>query len=284
MTPPPLKPMREAISDFARTFVRRVIDMEGVDRAIVLAAQAFTALFPLLIVYGSFQSGSGGAETAQQLIDRFDLDQSSAETVRTLFEAGPEDTQFQLIGVLFVFLSALSFTRAAQRLYERAWQLPRVGLWGTGWGILWLAAMLVWLSAQPVLSGDLDGPLAVTASLVSGCLVWLGTPYLLLGRRIAWRRLVPGAILTAVAMSAVGVGSAVAMPRILTQGAEEFGTIGVAFALISWLTAIAFALMTAAAAGAVLTEEIDAVRERRQSADVGSAAAASRETPSDGGA
>ena len=276
--------MREAIPDFARTFVRRVIDMEGVDRAIVLAAQAFTALFPLLIVYGSLQAGSGGSETARKLIERFDLDESSAETVRTLFESGAEDTQFQLIGVLLVFFSALAFTRAAQRLYERAWQLPRAGLRGSGWGIIWLVAMLGWLSVQPVLSGDLDGPLAVTASLASGCLVWLATPYLLLGRRIGWKRLAPGAILTAIAMTAVGVGSAIAMPRVLTEGAEEFGTIGVAFALISWLTVLAFALMVAAAGGAVLAEEISAVRERRQAADAGSAAAASRETPSDGGA
>ena len=269
--------MREAISDFVRLYIRRVLDMEGVDRAIVLAAQAFTALFPLMIVYGSLVSGSGGDETAQKLIERFDLDESSAETVRTLFAAGPEDVQFQLIGALLVFLSALSFTRAAQRLYERAWQLPRVGVWGTGWGVVWLVALLGWLSVQPLLSGDLDGPLAVIASLASGCVVWLATPYLLLGRRVSWKRLAPGAVLTAVFMTVVGIGSAIAMPRVLSEGAEEFGTIGVAFALISWLTVIGFALMAAAAGGAVLAEEISATRERQ-------AEGASRETPSDGGA
>ena len=274
--------MLKVIPDFARTFVRRVLDMEGVDRAIVLAAQAFTALFPLLIVYGSFVSNTGENQTAQRLIERFDLDESSAATVRSLFEAGPEDAQFQILGVLLVFLSALSFTRAAQRLYERAWELPRSGLRGTGWGVIWLVALLLWLSVQPIVSGDLDGPLAVIASLASGCLVWLVTPYLLLGRRISGRRLVPGAVLTAVAMTVVGVGSAIAMPRVLSDAAQEFGTIGVAFGLISWLTVVAFALMGAAAGGAVLAEEISAWRERQ--AQGGEAPGATRrETPSDGG-
>ena len=248
--------MREAVSDFVRSYVRRIIEMEGVDRAIVLAAQAFTALFPLMIVYGSFVSDSGGAATAQRLIDRFDLDESSGETVTALFAAGNEEVNFRLLGALLVFLSALSFTRAAQRMYERAWGLPRVGLYGTGWGVAWLVGLLFWLSVQPIVSGDLDGPIAVAASLLSGCVVWLATPYLLLGRRIAWRRLVPGAVMTAVAMSVVGLGSAIAMPRVLSQGAEEFGTIGVAFGLVSWLTVLAFALMATAAGGAVLAEEI----------------------------
>jgi membrane protein len=252
--------MPEVVPDVVRSFVRRILEMEGVDRAIVLAAQAFTALFPLLIVYGSLVSDSGGAETARRLSDRFNLDESSTETVNSLFDAGHGDVQFRVLGALLVFLSALSFTRAAQRLYERAWGLPRVGLAGTGWGVAWLAALLCWLSVQPLLGGELDGPLSVVASLASGCLVWLATPYLLLGRRIGWGSLVPGAVLTAVAMTVVGLGSAIAMPRVLSQGAEEFGTIGVAFALVSWLTVLAFTLMATAAAGAVVAEEI---RDRR---------------------
>ena len=90
-------------------------------------------------------------------------------------------------------ISALSFTRAMQRLYVRAWRLPKLGVRGNVWGLAWLAAFVVWTSLQPVLIELFDGVVAfvVAEALATG--LWLMTPWVLVGGRLPWRRLLPQA-------------------------------------------------------------------------------------------
>lgn len=130
------------------------------------------------------------------------------------------------------------------------------------WALVWLFSLIVWLALQPVITGLFDGVLAVIVSLALGTGLWLATPYLLLERRIRWVQLVPTAVITAIGLNLFGVGSAIVMPRVLGSTAEEFGAIGVAFALISWTTAIGFMLMATATAGAVVSQSTAEFRER----------------------
>ena len=44
------------------------------------------------------------------------------------------------------------------------------------------------------------------------------------------------------------------MPKAISDSADQFGTIGIAIALVSWLVVIGFALTLSAAIGAVLGE------------------------------
>ena len=66
-----------------------------------------------------------------------------------------------------------------------------------------------------------DGVLAFAVSLASATGLWLATPYLLLERRIQWRRLIPTGLITAVALNLFGVGSALVMPHALGSAANE---------------------------------------------------------------
>jgi membrane protein len=238
-----------------RAWVERVVEMEGVDRAVVLGAQAFAALFPLLIVYSAVLDRGGSTAFVERLIERLDLSGSAADSLRQAF--APEEaveSSVTAFSVLILVVSALTFTRAMQRMYERAWRLEPRGLRSTGWGLVWLAGLAVYGSLRQAIDGALAGPADVIGSIALGTALWLVTPFILLARREAFRALLPGAVLTAASMTTFSVVTVVAAPRSFTTSASAYGLIGVAFAMVGWLIAAAIVVMLAAALGAVIAE------------------------------
>ena len=133
------------------------MELEGFDRAMALAGQAFAALLPLLIIVGA-ASPAGGKELTDGLVDRFDLHGEAAATLEAAV-AQPAAVQdsITLLSGLILIISALSFTRALQRLYVRAWRLPPMGMHGNVWGLLWLGAFSVFWSLQPIVLGVFEG-------------------------------------------------------------------------------------------------------------------------------
>jgi membrane protein len=242
------------VFDIGRRALARFVELEGFDRAMALAGQAFAALLPLLIVIGS-ASPDDGRDVAAVLIEEFRLTGSAAEAVRGALARPPgPDNSTSIAGALLLAISALSFTRAMQRLYVRAWRLPSLGLRGNVWGFSWLAAFLLWSSLQPLITGLFDGVLAFVVSEALATLLWLVTPWLLVGRRLPWRLLVPQAVLTAVGLLALSVSAAIYAPRAVSTAAHDFGVIGVAFSLLTLLFLVTFVLVAAAAIGATLAE------------------------------
>jgi membrane protein len=243
-----MRPMERTVRmllDFGRQSLARFVELEGFDRSMALAGQAFAALLPLLIVFGTVAQGSTD-EVADDLIERFDVSGSAADTLRDAV-AQPPESGVSVIGVLLLVISALSFTRALQRLYLRAWRLERLGVRGNLWGLLWLAAFIAYWSLQPAIVALADGVVGFALSLALSTLLWLWTPWLLVAGRITWRRLLPQAFLSA-------VGPAVYFPRAVASTSAEFGILGVAFALLSLLFAVAFVLVVTAALGATLAD------------------------------
>jgi membrane protein len=239
-----------------RAWLERLVSVQFVDRAVSLAALAFTAVIPLFIVYDAVAPTIDGRDFAADLIHRFKLKGSAAESLRQAL-ASPEEVRssFSVLGVVLVVVSALSFARALQRLYELAFRLPALGgLRGTPATLLWLATIPVFLIARQVIDALFDGTVAIVANLALAATLWTVTPFLLLGRRLAWRPLLPTGVITALAMSVASVGTVIWMPRTVAESAARYGLIGVAFALLSWLVAIGFVLVGSAAAGAVVAE------------------------------
>lgn len=241
----------------ARACLERLVEIQFVERSVALGSLAFTAIVPLLVIAAAFLPGTDGLANA--LIDRFELRGATAELVRAVF-AQPDAVRQSVswLGLLLLLVAALSFTRALQRVYERAWRLEARGLAGTRAGLTWLAALVVWVtvfaSARQWLL-DRSGPIGSLVVLLAGdAALWLWSPWILLARRVHWRALVPGALLTAVAMTVVSVGSVIYMPAAITRSATHYGPIGIAIALVSWLVGIGFALTVCAAVGAVLGE------------------------------
>jgi len=219
-----------------------------------LAGQSFAALMPLLIVLGA-ASPAGGEDVVETFIDRLDLSGEAADALREAV-AEPADVtdSINVAGGLLLVISALSFTRALQRLYVLAWRLPPLGMRGNKWGLVWLAAFAVFWSLQPGVVALFDGGYEVAATITLSCALWLFTPWILVGKSIPWRRLMPQAVLTSVGLTTLSAASALYLPRAVASAAGQFGFIGVAFALLSWLFVACFVLVAAAALGATLAE------------------------------
>jgi len=248
-----MKNLIEKVLEFGKACLETFARLEGVDRALALAAQAFSALFPVLILIAAIEPSGKSKDLGDTLIDQFGLTGEGADAVKHAF-AAPEavKSSVTIISILFVTFSALAFARALQRLYEKAWNLQPRGIRSTGWGLGWLVIFsLYWAIITAI--GDHD---RVVIGLILAFALWLVTPYLLLERRIPWRTLVPQAMLTAVGIVGVGIWSSVYMSRAVSTSAEQFGVVGVSFALLTWLVALAFAIVISAAVGTVIHAEL----------------------------
>lgn len=248
------------IIELIRACVDRIVTIQFVDRSVALGSLAFTALVPLLVIVGAYMPGADGI--ADTLIDRFELSGSTADLVRQVF-AQPESSRetISVIGVLLLFGSALSFTRALQRLYELAWRLPARGWFGTVAGLKWLGVIVIWAtvfaSARTWLLDHTGPVISLVIALGSGAALWLVTPFILLAGRVEWHRLIPTALLTSIGMTGLSIASLVYMPGAISDSADRYGSIGIAIALVSWLVGIGFVLVCCAALGAVLGGETD---------------------------
>lgn len=231
-----------------KAVVDRLVGFEVVDRSLVIGAQAFSALIPVLIVIASLGARDGNS-MGDSIVARFDLEGDGAVAVQRAFASPAEGDTVTVLGILVVVVSALSFTRALQRLYERSWGQEKRGVRATSWGLGWLALFALYWSLFPLVSDELRGPVRWIVSLAGTFGFWLATPYVLLARRVPWRRLLLQAALTAVGMTVLTAGAAIYAPRAVTQSAEQFGAIGVAFSLLSLLWAGGFVVVVAAAIG-----------------------------------
>jgi membrane protein len=242
-------------AEATRAVLDRLVEIQWVDRSIALGSLAFTALVPLLVISAAYMPGAEGL--ADELIDRFHLHGSTADLVRQAF-AQPDDVKQSLswLGLALLIGSALSFTRALQRVYERSWRLPARGWRGTKAGLKWIGGIVVWLTVFATARDwllDQTGPLGTLIVLLVGdALLWLWSPWVLLAQRVHWHQLVPTALLMAVAMTGFSIGSVVYMPEAIGSSGEQYGSIGIAIALVSWLVGAGFAMTTCAAVGAVI--------------------------------
>jgi membrane protein len=233
--------------EFGHWLVDPLLRLNLIDRSLALGAQAFSALIPLMIVLESAQRGNDSM--ASDLIERFGLSGDAADVVRDTFTATEGQDTVTAFSVVLLVVSVLSFTRRLQRLYEETWGFETRGLRGTAAGLLWLACFAAYVSLHPALDELVPRRGGMLLSLAGAFAVGLFTPYLLLGRRLRWRRLVLQAALTAGGLAGLGIWSAVYMPRAIESSASAYGSIGVAFAMLTWLWGLGMVLVAAAVYG-----------------------------------
>jgi membrane protein len=250
-------------------FVLRVLSrfqkIAGFDRAIALASSALTAMIPLAIVTSSVASNHGGKGTAQRIIDRYDLTGGGAEAVKDVF-APPTgaSTSLGVLGVFFLLVAVLSFTRAVQRLFEQTWELSPLSVRNSANGLLWMAGLAVYLIVVGVLHSELGhGRLELSAALLSApiaavFLVWTGR--VLSAQRINRADLIPFGVLGGVLLSVYSVGATVYVPRMFNTYATRYGVIGAVFAMISALFCVMVVVAGTAAAGREVSDELERIR------------------------
>ena len=236
--------------------VRRFLTMNGIDRSLVLASQAFTALIPLLILVSTLLPAGSTHVVSQMIVRKFGLSGDSATAVRRLFET-PEvaTSSLSVFSALLLVFSGISYTRRLQATYLAAWDRPKPGRRGALSAALGLFALLAEVLALYTIQGlfvhlPFAWLLAVPLSAATGLLLWTSIPYLLMDRQVHWRRLLVGAGVTAIATALYGVATTVYMPSLVARYTSEFGLFGITIAIVGWLLAISVVLVASASIGA----------------------------------
>ena len=237
--------------------LRRFVALQGLDRAVVLSSQTFTALIPLLLLVSAWAPAGRRDVVANAIIRRFELGGESADAVNQLF-AHPGDGTTGVFSVFLLLFSGISLARRLQRMYRQAWgvEVPS-GVGGAVSAVLGLAVLVLGIvliyTARTLVGSALVTPVAV----VTGFLVWVSVPWLLMDRRIAWRRLIPAGALTAACTSIYGVASTIYMPPLFDSYSRRYGLFGVTLALIGWLLCIALIIVASTTVGAELDRTDD---------------------------
>lgn len=238
--------------------VRLFVDIDGRDRILMLAGQAFIAVIPLLIVVATVSGTGGSSAVGSYLVRRFALDGSAEESVRILFDRPPEATGgITLFSLVVLVWTSNSFARSLQRTFASAWGLPRSGMRGTVLRTVGLVVLLVVLFGTSWLGNALEeGPVVGGVVVLVQLLIlvggWALASHLMLARRVPARRLLPGAVASAVVQLVVGWGTAIWLPGLVTRNADNYGVIGAALALVSWLILVAATIVASAVLGRVL--------------------------------
>jgi membrane protein len=238
----------------AGRFVEALVEMRVVDRSLALASKLFIAILPMSILSTAIISGRAFSD---QLVDRFGLTGRGAQAARELF-AAPSEVQAGVgfLGILILTSSIVSFARALERVYLDCWQLAPLTRSAVRWRLIWLTGFFAVLAALSLLHDAFDGtpaePVTWALAAVTGSVFFLWTPYVLLGRRVSHRRLLPTALATGAAMLLLGVGSTLIMPALTSRNTGRYGLIGFTFSLVSWLFTAAVLIISAAILGALL--------------------------------
>jgi membrane protein len=222
-----------------------------------LAAQLFSSVLPILIMLFVWV----GQSTTERFADAVSMPPVAQDVLeQALDESG--GSAFGLVGAVFVLLSATSLSRALTRAMAIIWRLSRPKTQLTNawrWVAVVVALALAVVVARSL--GRFTDPIpprnAWTLVVTFGLDVVVAAfvPWLLLANKVPMRRLIPGAVVLAVAMLVVRPASEAYLPRALEASADQYGSIGVAFTYLAVLYVFAFVFLAAAIIGNVIAED-----------------------------
>lgn len=257
-------------------FVLRVLNrfqrVAGFDRAIALASSAFTALIPLVILFGAVFPSGDARGAAQRIISRYGLTGDGAQAVRdVLSPAGGTNTEVSLVGVFLLVIATLSFSRGVQRLFERTWDLKPLSVRNTVNDLTWMVGVVGYVAASWSVHAWLDtGRVQIPANVVvvpisALFLGWSGR--VLSARRITWRGVAPFAIIGSVLFAVCLTIGAVYLPHLFSSYASRYGVVGAVLAMISALFVLMVVIVASACVGREVSDELDRIRRGERPPD-----------------
>lgn len=230
--------------------------IEIFDRAMAVAAQLFTSVFPLLILLASwFGDASHDLSTTLGTPPA-----AEAQVDAALNDSG--SATFGVIGAIIVLASATSLSRALTRAFAAIWMLSRPRsspalAWRWIAVVLAIALSLIVLRRAQAFADGIP-PHDVWGEIVSFAMFFaLGVfvPWLLLTGTVSTRALLPGSVLFAFVMVVARPFTTLWLSRSLETSAERYGSIGVAFTYLAWLYVIAWIFLATAVLGQVLVTD-----------------------------
>jgi membrane protein len=219
--------------------VGRFFGLELLDRSFALAAQAFVALLPLVIVVVSAFVTDSATTISNSIGDRFGLDDAARTALFVLFEH-PGTAAISWLAIAISLLSAFSLSRRLARTYAVIFEVPALPRNKSWHGMVWIALQIALFVGASMLR-DLragSGPFLAVVAVLGLLVLWFAADF------AGLRLLVPGAPIRMMMASAVvssmgrvfiAAWAAIYMPASLSQQASQYGPIGVTFAIFTYI-------------------------------------------------
>lgn len=262
MAQPPVSRMtrasaRSAPGRLVMRALRDLRDLELFDRAMTLAAQAFTSILPILIVAGSVR-GSMNPEADALFAENLALDDHTAELVQETMPRQLEGVTFaQVAGALLLVVAATSFARALERCFRRIWKTPRASIRFAWRWALAIVAIVIGFALVIVTRNVVRGTAALSVlefviEAAVWCVLWWLASWIVINRSVSLRALLPGSALAGLGFAVATVVGRVYLPGVLASSADQFGVLGLAFSYIGWLFVLMSVLLAAVTLGRVI--------------------------------
>jgi membrane protein len=246
---------------------RRVRELDLDTHALALCAQQVLCTAPLIVAMSAVLQRLTGRGAGYFMTRFFGLYGDSADGVTRLFRrTAPTISTPTLV---FAMITALVFTTSVaavqQRAFELIWTLPRViGVRSYFRQLAWVVMLGVY-SAVMLLLGRLGRELAESIGrpgLLAVALMQGGGTFLfywwsqrwLLGARITWRALLPGAISVGIGTTILFRLTRVIMPGQISWQVHAYGLIGGVFVLSVWLMILCVVVFAGVLLGALIAE------------------------------
>jgi membrane protein len=237
--------------------IRAFVRLDMFDRSMTIAAQVFTSVFPVLILFTTIAN----SRDTHRLADALSLPEETRSVLEDATQ-GADGSAFGIAGTLIVLASATSLSRALIRAFAAIWAVvkPKSTL-GSAWR--WLAAVLV-LTLSMILARTTTAPvhllpprdmLPLVVAFALDAFVALFVPWVLLAGAVHPRLLAPGALIFALLMLIVRPATAAWLPHALEVSADRYGSIGVAFTYLACLYAASFCFLATAVLGQVVAND-----------------------------
>jgi membrane protein len=246
---------------------RRSSDLELGSRSLGFAALGFLTLVPLLIIVSSADPEHGRG-FAQWLGEGLGVSRVSREQVEQLFiRPGQALRTTTAFGLAALAVFGLTFGAAVQTGYEKVWGLPSARWWARWRHVVWLAVLTGYLFVSATTTLRREPPAGVAVASLSAVLFLWWSQRMLLGGRIRWRALLPGAVVTVIGLLGLRVFSRLVFSPLIASNAVTYGPVGTVLVIQSWLVGVGVVVFGGALVGRLLYEELSrtahALKRRR---------------------
>ena len=237
----------------AGTFWSRLNAIDFMNSSLQFAALAVLCLFPFLITV----SAESGGDARHALVARLGFDQEAARDVDKLMSSGSHTvTTLSVVGGALVLLGALGIASTLQVWYERAYDQPPAQNLARQLAnrLLWLGGLMGYLTLQDFSFiqlkqiGGARVPIYIATFILAIPFYWWTSHVLLLGR-VAWGRLFPVGLATAMCVTGLGVFSGILFSQQIVSSDSDYGSIGVVMVLLSYLIGLGVCIHLGAVAG-----------------------------------
>jgi membrane protein len=221
---------------------RRFGAERGANLAAAISMRAFLALFPVLVLAIAAVGFVGGdpRTVAHDIVQAVGLSGQAAHTITDAVRTA-QDTKVasSVIGIIGLLWTGTGLAASLTAAWNQTWRIPGGGVRGRMLGFVWLLgglglfALALFLLALVGRHGALP-EIGIVAGVVVDTLGFLWTAWVLPTRRIAFRAMLPAAIIGGVCFEVLKLVGTLVIPRIVSRSSELYGTIGAVFALLVW--------------------------------------------------